>query len=167
MGKLWQVHTLCVSFSLTRLSKHMFSKHLLFHLLVNCLPLLQSPKPLPPQHPLLSSARWHLRWGFCPLWWVIQFLGPSHVYFHVNLLFNFLLLICIMLIFTSLDQPEESEKAECKFLPSQQWTEFVVSLHSLFQIGSIKIVFSLSFENNEYGCFCLCTIKYYILYHFR
>ena len=64
----------------TRLSKRVFSKYFLFHLLVSCLPSLQSPKPLSPMSCFIFSWRWYLRWGFCPLWWVTVFLGLSHVY---------------------------------------------------------------------------------------
>ena len=45
------------------LSKHLFTKQLLFYLHVNCLSLLWCPKPLW-QHSLLSSAEWSLGWGF-------------------------------------------------------------------------------------------------------
>ena len=46
-------------------------KHLLFHLHVNCLLPLWSPKLLLPTS-LVFSWRWFWRWQFCPFWWVAQ-----------------------------------------------------------------------------------------------
>ena len=51
--------------------KHLSMKHLLFHLHVNCLPPLWSPKPLLSTS-LVFSWRWFWRWQFCPFWWVAQ-----------------------------------------------------------------------------------------------
>ena len=46
-------------------------KHLLFHLHVNWLLPLWSPKLLLPTS-VVFSWRWFWRWQFCPFWWVAQ-----------------------------------------------------------------------------------------------
>lgn len=61
--------TLCPNVS-GRPSKHLFAKHLLFHLHFSCLPPFGSPKPLPPTFSFVFNRSWYLRWRVCPLWWV-------------------------------------------------------------------------------------------------
>ena len=49
-------------------SKQSFTKPLLFHLHMNGLPPLSSPKPLTPTSSVAFSWRWYLRWGLRPFW---------------------------------------------------------------------------------------------------
>ena len=76
-------------------SQRWFIKHLLFHPHVSCLLPLWGPKSLP----LASSfgLSWkYLWWGFQTFWQVTDFSG-SLPYIHViQLLFYFLLLICVI-----------------------------------------------------------------------
>ena len=60
-------------------SKHLFTKHLLFHLLVNCFPSLWGTKPIPPTSSFVFSWRGHLRWGLQPFWWVTHFSWVSPI----------------------------------------------------------------------------------------
>ena len=61
-------------------SKHLFTKHLLFHLHVNYLPPPWSLKLLPSTSSLVFSWRSYLRWGLWTFWWVTQFSCVSPMY---------------------------------------------------------------------------------------
>lgn len=57
----------------------LFTKCLLFHILVNSLLPFWSPKPRPPTTSFVCSWRRYLRWRFQPFWWVTQVFWVSSV----------------------------------------------------------------------------------------
>ena len=70
-------------------SKHLFIKHLLFHLHVHCLPPPLWSQITTPTSSFVFSWRWFLRRRFWPLQRILVFLGLSHLYnwLHFSLTF--------------------------------------------------------------------------------
>ena len=101
------------------LRKNSFTKHLLFHLLVNCLPPLWSPKPPPLTSSFVFHWRWYLRWGFpsfgkSPSF--SRFLPRVHV---IKILFDFSPVNLSHVNLIIRPAPKILEGRE-KFLPSQE-----------------------------------------------
>lgn len=91
-------------------SQHLFPKHLLFHLHVNRLPPPWSPKPLPNML-FVFSWGWCLKWRLWPFWWLTKLSWSLPCIHVIKILFDFLMLICLMST-EFLDQPEEPRRGE-------------------------------------------------------